>query len=106
MSDLSLMHFCECLFHNDLFDAHLCASGDAEEVDALGHVIDIDLFGALGFAAGHHLTHAVEHHIAVLGIATIDVERAADRVWIDAHGFEHALLDAYRTNVNGDESSR
>ena len=62
-----------CLLHHNLFNEHLCARGDVEEVDALGHAFHTDLFSVFGIAVGNHLTHAVVHCIAVLGIASVDV---------------------------------
>ena len=72
------------LFHHDLFDAHLCARSEAEEVDALFQTIDVDLAVALGVALSHRLTHAVVEHVAELGIASIDVQGVVDGVRIDA----------------------
>ena len=43
------------LFHHDLFDAHLSARSEAEEVDALFQTVDVDL------ASGHQLQFYQEH---------------------------------------------
>ena len=73
-----------CLFDHNLLDAHLRARGEAQEVNALGQVAHIDLLRATTVAVGHHLTHAVVHHEAVVGIAATDVQHVADGVGIDA----------------------
>ena len=91
------------LFHDDLFHAHLRASGETEEVDTLSHVVDADLCVACGIAAGDLLSHAVEHLVAELGIAAVDKQGVVDRVGIDgkfslvfADGIEEFNDDAIR----------
>ena len=47
------------LFHDHLFHVDLRAIGETDEVNAFCQAFNIDLFSALGFAVGHHLSHAV-----------------------------------------------
>ena len=68
------------------------ASGEAEEVDTLGHVIDADLCVAAGIAASNLLSHAVEHLISKLGIAAVNKQSVVDGVRIDGK-FSLVLTD-------------
>ena len=63
-----------CLLHNHLLNAHLCARGEVQEVDALTHAAAVNLLSAVGSTVGYHLTHAVVKHIAVLGVVAFDVQ--------------------------------
>ena len=80
------------LFHNDLFHADLSARGKAEEIDALGHVVDTDLRIARGITTGNLLTHAVEHLIAEFSIVTVNVQHVVHGVGIDCK-FGSVLID-------------
>ena len=71
------------LFHHDLFDQDLSASGEVQEVNSLFHAAAVDLMSAIGVAIGDHLAHAVVKHIAVLGF-TFDIQGALHRVGEDA----------------------
>ena len=73
---------------------HLCARGEAEEVNALGHAVNADLFSAFGNTLSHHLTHAIVHYIAVLGIATVDVKDTIGVVRINGK-FSSNLFEAH-----------
>ena len=60
-------------------DAYLCAGSETQEIHALSHVAYINLLDALGLAANHFLTHAVEELVFVV-VASRDVQGVVDRV--------------------------
>lgn len=76
----------QCLFDNNLLYVGLVAAGNAEEVNTLRQIIDVDLFQTLCLAIEDLLTHVVVQGIVISGIDAFDVQGAVGGVRIDLEG--------------------